>query len=598
MSAGGNVGIGTTSPDKKLHVVGDVLIGTGISYNASADDILTIGATNRTAVNNGTYFNYQYKVSGAATGQDLTLQAARNIDGSSEDVESIFQYDASSDAQIFFTNATERMRIDNSGNLLINETSAISNNKLVAKLADSGVTATSNQSVAFLENDTNAWLTIGSGTSSYGGILFGDSGDSDIGQVRYNHNGNEMEFITNTAVAMTIDSSGNVGIGTSSPSQKLDVDSGHIAVDAGYGLVWSGDADRIITPEDNVSGGLFKVASSAVTRFMRGSNESMRIDSSGNVGIGTSSVDAFFVLDKDVSTAYDSTDDGAQRGSTNTLLLKNEDGTTNSFAQIAFDLAGSNQSIARIVGINSGTSTSDLAFVTENSNTKAERLRIKGDGSVGINTDSPISLGGHDGVLTLFGSNATALILQNSTSSSRLAALGSDLGFFVATHETERMRLTSTGLGIGTTSPSTPLHVVKASGDVLTLNRTGSDGGVVSIRNDGTEVGTITFSGSTTSYNTSSDARLKDITGSARGLEVINELNPVAYDWKADGKSDEGLIAQEVMELVPNAVSGSEKDMYQMDYSKLVVHLVKGMQEQQEQIESLKSEIQLLKGGN
>jgi len=84
------------------------------------------------------------------------------------------------------------------------------------------------------------------------------------------------------------------------------------------------------------------------------------------------------------------------------------------------------------------------------------------------------------------------------------------------------------------------------------------------------------------------------------------------------------LIAQEVMELVPNAVSGSEEDMYQMDYSKLVVHLVKGMQEQQkeieelkkhshspkglenmegyenliETIESLKAEIKLLKGGN
>ena len=81
----------------------------------------------------------------------------------------------------------------------------------------------------------------------------------------------------------------------------------------------------------------------------------------------------------------------------------------------------------------------------------------------------------------------------------------------------------------------------------------------------------------------------------SRGLEVINKLNPVAYNWKADGKADEGLIAQEVKELVPNAVSGSEEDMYQMDYSKLVTHLVKAVQEQQEQIESLKSEIANLK---
>ena len=92
---------------------------------------------------------------------------------------------------------------------------------------------------------------------------------------------------------------------------------------------------------------------------------------------------------------------------------------------------------------------------------------------------------------------------------------------------------------------------------------------VTNFYNGNGNVGNITLSGSATAYNTSSDARLKDVTGKARGLEVINELNPVAYNWKADGKADEGLIAQEVLDIVPNAVSGSEEEMYQMDYSKL-----------------------------
>ena len=109
-------------------------------------------------------------------------------------------------------------------------------------------------------------------------------------------------------------------------------------------------------------------------------------------------------------------------------------------------------------------------------------------------------------------------------------------------------------------------------------------------------VGSIRTNASATAFNTSSDARLKDVTGSARGLEVINALNPVAYNWKVDGKADEGLIAQEVLEVVPNAVSGSEEEYYQMDYSKLVTPLVKAIQEQQEQIEQLKAEIQTLKG--
>ena len=110
-------------------------------------------------------------------------------------------------------------------------------------------------------------------------------------------------------------------------------------------------------------------------------------------------------------------------------------------------------------------------------------------------------------------------------------------------------------------------------------------------------VGSIQTNGSATQFNTSSDGRLKDVTGEARGLEVINKLNPVAYNWKADGKSDEGLIAQEVIEIVPNAVSqNKENEYYQMDYSKLVTPLIKAIQEQQEQIDALQSEINILKG--
>ena len=114
----------------------------------------------------------------------------------------------------------------------------------------------------------------------------------------------------------------------------------------------------------------------------------------------------------------------------------------------------------------------------------------------------------------------------------------------------------------------------------------------------GDEVGKITSDGTNTTYATSSDARLKDVTGIARGLEVINELNPVAYNWKSSGKADEGLIAQEVQKIVPNAVvEGEEEDeMYCMDYSKLVVHLVAGMKEQQTLIESLTARITTLEG--
>ena len=144
---------------------------------------------------------------------------------------------------------------------------------------------------------------------------------------------------------------------------------------------------------------------------------------------------------------------------------------------------------------------------------------------------------------------------------------------------------------------STGIDIEAGTSPAITMNRN-SDGDIITFKKDnGTgTVGGISITSTATSFNTSSDARLKDVTGEARGLEVINELNPVSYNWKADGKSDEGLIAQEVMEIVPNAVSGSEEDMYQMDYSKLVTPLIKAVQEQQEQIDALQSEINILKG--
>ena len=113
---------------------------------------------------------------------------------------------------------------------------------------------------------------------------------------------------------------------------------------------------------------------------------------------------------------------------------------------------------------------------------------------------------------------------------------------------------------------------------------------------DGTIVGSVSVSDDATAFNTSSDGRLKDVTGEAKGLEVIKKLNPVSFNWKSSGKSAQGMIAQEVLEVMPECVSkGEENDYYQMDYSKLVTPLIKAVQEQQEQIEELKQQINKLK---
>jgi hypothetical protein len=80
------------------------------------------------------------------------------------------------------------------------------------KNSDSGLSSISATGFdnLIVETSGNSGMMILSGTSSMGGVMFGDSGDDDIGNIIYNHNGNYMAFSTNAAVAMNIDSIGAV----------------------------------------------------------------------------------------------------------------------------------------------------------------------------------------------------------------------------------------------------------------------------------------------------------------------------------------------------------------------------------------------------
>jgi len=112
------------------------------------------------------------------------------------------------------------------------------------------------------------------------------------------------------------------------------------------------------------------------------------------------------------------------------------------------------------------------------------------------------------------------------------------------------------------------------------FNRTGTDGSVVSIRNDNTEVGTISVSGTTTAYNTTSDYRLKNISGPLIDSgKFIDALNPVRGTWKTDGKTFIGFIAHEIQEVAETPIAHGEKDgeeMQGMSYAspELIAHMV------------------------
>ena len=78
------------------------------------------------------------------------------------------------------------------------------------KSGDSGASVNANYDEIVIEGSANSGITLLSGTSGYGGIMFGDSGDNQIGQIYYGHSDNALGVVTNGATAMTISSAGEV----------------------------------------------------------------------------------------------------------------------------------------------------------------------------------------------------------------------------------------------------------------------------------------------------------------------------------------------------------------------------------------------------
>jgi len=111
-------------------------------------------------------------------------------------------------------------------------------------------------------------------------------------------------------------------------------------------------------------------------------------------------------------------------------------------------------------------------------------------------------------------------------------------------------------------------------------------------------VGSISFTGSTTTYSTSSDYRLKEnVTPMTGALAKVAQLKPVTYKWKSDGLEGEGFIAHELAEVCPHAVVG-EKDAldengdpdYQgIDTSFLVATLTAAIQELKAEFDAYKA---------
>ena len=387
------------------------------------------------------------------------------------------------------------------------------------------------------------------------------------------------------------------GTGT---SVGLNVGSGKVLTVGGIASHAAGSAAApTITATGDTNTGIFFPAADTIA-FAEGGAEAMRIDSSGNVGIGTTSPTA---------------------SSSNKTLTLNSPATfgslidfkTNETLNFRIFSGGSDAVLSTKTAI-------PLKFETNDT----ERARIDSSGNVGIGTTTTTQK------LNVYGADANNNVASfTRASGSTLYAYvdtGANVGFFTGsnaagsgfyanatsntvqfnTNGSERARILSTGELLVATTTSFGVGVT-----IYTPDSGGSYSNATStatrnhwrFANANGAIGSIQTTASATAYNTSSDYRLKeDIQPMTGALAKVALLKPCTYKWKVDGSDGQGFIAHELDEVVSGCVTG-EKDavdadgnpQYQgIDTSFLVATLTAAIQEQQALITALTTRITAL----
>ena len=337
--------------------------------------------------------------------------------------------------------------------------------------------------------------------------------------------------VANGSEAMRIDSSGNVGIGTSNPQTKLHLDMGAGGLPA-IRLQHSSSGNDIF----EITGGLSGVSNSGFgIRDVDENAYRFVIDSSGNVGIGTTSM--------------------ANKLEVVGTIQANVSANTASYTQ-AFNITNAVNADFNVhlktnsTSIGSSTNT-PLCFHTGGSaNTK---MLIDSSGRVGIGTSI------QDHLLHVKGSSAV-------------------------------LKIDHTGSG-----DTTGVVMRHARGGLSGFNGKM----ISFIGNDSTEEGSIVIHTTTTAYNTSSDYRLKENEVAISDPIIrLKQLKPYTFNFKKDPNVKvDGFFAHEVSSVVPIAVTG-EKDAVNddgsikpqgIDQSKLVPLLVAAVQELTAKVEALEA---------
>jgi hypothetical protein len=332
--------------------------------------------------------------------------------------------------------------------------------------------------------------------------------------------------------------------------------------------------------------------------FYTGGSERARIDTSGNVGIGTTTP---------ATSLYKLTlagDTGAGSG----VQIRSDSGT-GAFSRIAFTRDSTDATTGLIRYSNSDYS---MQFFTANGTTNGERMRIDSSGNVGIGTSSPSTKLQVNGQTRISDGTTNIDIVCAST----VGYMGTQTNapLVLRTNDTERMRIDTSGnLLVGTTSTSATSGVGFKSiiNDRFAIVSAGSTGATTSLSLYSTGASAFRFfvqdsgniNATSTSITAISDISLKEnVRDLETGLTQVMALKPRRFDWKSETHLQEkniaGFIAQEVEQVLPELVYDYQYNATEIKKSlkmgDILPTLVKAIQEQQALIQSLTTRITAL----